>query len=97
MQTLDAWLTEHCGLVAEAPHSGTWRTYFHRVVVRDPARSTRVLKVITDAQGQARQVQLCASSDNNNAVLMPIPDDLQALLPLIEAEIQRLLDRRTIP
>lgn len=90
---LDRLLTGHFGLIPEPAHGGTWRNYFHQAVVREPAHSTRVLKVITDHAGQPRQLQLCASSDNNNAMLVPITDELHTLLPVIQAEIQHLKDK----
>lgn len=96
LQTFDelhAWLTGPCALVAEAPHGGSWRTYFAGAVVWHPARATRALKVLLDDEGRPFRVQLCASSDNNNSVLLQPPFTRAALHAAVEEERRRLAAR----
>lgn len=88
------WLSTALGLIAEPPHSGTWRNLFYQRIDRHPATSTRVIKVLADAQGRADRLQLCATSDNNHSVLFGIPEDLRLLTPIIEREIDALRGKR---
>src|SRR5438067_116962 len=89
---LHAYLTVGLGLVAEAPHGGGWRTYFHARIDWHPARSTRLLKLVLDHEGRPARMQLCASSDSNNSVFLAAPFTAAALREAVAAE-QRVLAR----
>jgi hypothetical protein len=92
-EALHAFLTGECALVAEPAHSGSWRTYFFKEVVRHPARTTRTAKLLFDHAGTPCRIQLCVSSDNNNSVFMPVPCGRDALKRAIEQETAQLMLR----
>lgn len=92
LDDLHQCLTRDFGLVAEAPHGGSWRTYFLGTVEWHPSRSTRMLKVLLDAAGTPWKIQLCVSSDNNNSVFLAAPFGQDALVQAIDGEL-RLLAR----
>lgn len=87
---LHQFLTHELGLVVEAPHGGSWRTYFCGEVERHPSRSTRAVKVLLDAAGKPWKIQLCVSSDNNNSVFLAAPFMHDALKQAIDAEVSQL-------
>lgn len=90
LNDLDQYLTSELGLVAEAPHGGSWRTYFLGRVEWHPSRSTRTVKVLLDAAGHPWKIQLCVSSDNNNSVFLAAPFAHDALKQTIDAEVSQL-------
>lgn len=90
LDDLHQCLTREFGLVAEAPHGGSWRTYFWKRVEWHPSRSTRTVKVLLDAAGRPWKIQLCASSDNNNSVFLAAPFGHLALKQAIDAEIGQI-------
>ena len=83
-------LTNELQLLQEPPHPGSWRVYYHRRIDLNPATSTRLIKIIFDPDESILAIQLCASSDNNNAVLLPLPIDKNQLNLAIENEIKFL-------
>lgn len=83
-------LTYEFQLLQEPPHAGNWRVYYHNRVDLNPATSTRLIKVIFDPDESILAIQLCASSDNNNAVLLPLPIDKKHLSLAVEKEIKLL-------
>lgn len=85
-------LTRDFHLVAEAPHGGSWRTYFLGKVEWHPSRSTRTVKILLDGAGRPWKIQLCVSSDNNNSVFLDAPFEHEALKLAIDEEV-RLLAR----
>ena len=92
LDDLMRWLEAEFELVPEPPNGGTWRNMFYKAINRHPATSTRVLKIMTDANAMATKLQLIPSSDNNNCVLMDITGDLRLLAPSIQSEIRTLLE-----
>jgi hypothetical protein len=90
---LHAFLTGEMSLLAEAEHGGSWRTYFFREIVWNPARTTRTVKVLLDGERMPFKVQLCVSSDNNNRVFFGGALERDALRVAIENEIGVLLLR----
>lgn len=90
LDELHQCLTREFGLVAEAPHGGSWRTYFSGRVEWHPSRSTRTVKVLLDAAGMPWKIQLCVSSDNNNSVFLAAPFEHQALKQAVDGEIRQL-------
>jgi hypothetical protein len=90
LDDLHQCLTREFGLVAEAPHGGSWRTYFFGRVEWHPSRSTRTVKVLLDAAGRPWKIQLCVSSDNNNSVFLAAPFGHPALKQAIDGEIRQL-------
>jgi hypothetical protein len=90
LDDLHQCLTREFGLVAEAPHGGSWRTYFWGRVEWHPSRSTRTLKVLLDAAGRPWKIQLCVSSDNNNSVFLTAPFGQDALKQAIDEEVCQL-------
>ena len=93
LDELVRWLEAEFELVPEPPHGGTWCNMFYKTVNRHPATTTRVLKILTDANGWATTLQLASSSDNNNCVLMDIAEDLSLLVPTIQSEIHSIVDK----
>ena|ERR1700693_1195855 len=83
-------LTQKFGLLPEAEHSGSWRTYFFKKIIWDPSRSTRTIKVLRDHAMTPFKIQLCVSSDNNNSVFISAPFDHDALKLAIERETSQL-------
>lgn len=92
-EALHAFLTGECALVAEPAHSGSWRTYFFRELVRHPARTTRTAKLLFDHAGAPFRLQLCVSSDNNNSVFLAAPFSRDVLKRAIDGETARLMRR----
>jgi hypothetical protein len=92
-EALHALLVEHLGLVPEPVASPVSRSYFHERVEWHPSCSTRVIRVLFDPRGQAFNVQLCVSSDNNHTVLMPTPFSESQLRAAVAQEIERLQAR----
>ncbi|CAN7337082.1 hypothetical protein [Acidovorax sp. LjRoot117] len=80
-------LAGHFGLVPEPIDNGVSRTYFIREVQWHPQRSTRVVRVLAGTAAQAARIQLCASSDNNNTVLITAPFSAERLRGLLAEEI----------
>lgn len=68
-------------------------TYFLREVQWHPARSTRTVRVLYGPDGAPTRLQLCASSDNNNTVLLQLPRERQQLVSAVLQEIQ-LVEQR---
>lgn len=99
IEELHDFLTRECALVAEPRHSGSWRTYFFKEIVRHPATTTRTVKVLLDHAGMPFRLQLCVSSDNNNSVFLAAPFSRDALKRAIDSETAQLMLRLagTIP
>ncbi len=87
-------LVSTLGLVPEPVGNSVSRTYFYERVEWHPMRSTRVFRVIFGANGEANRIQLCASSDNNNTVLIAPPFGTQTLADLATKEIALIQRRR---
>lgn len=92
---LHQFLTVRLGLIPEPVARANSRTYFLHRIEWHPATSTRVARVMFDAAGQPSQLQLCASSDNNNTVLLHRPFGeailelaLQREIALVEQRLQ---------
>ena len=94
-QTLHALLVRRFGLVPDDIRRGNCRTYFLRAVQRHPANSTRIARVLFAPDGEAFGLQLCASSDNNDTVLLRQPFDEAGLAVVIRDEIA-LVERRLV-
>ncbi|WP_156372022.1 hypothetical protein [Acidovorax sp. Leaf78] len=92
-QQLHDWLVATAGLVPEPAVNSVSRTYFYKTVEWHPARSSRVLRVLFGADGQPNRIQLCASSDNNNAVLIAGPFTVQGLGARVAQEVERVRER----
>ena len=88
---LHALLTGPAGLVPEPADNGIARAYFYQRVDWHPGRSTRVLRVLYDAQGKPARIQRCVSSDNNNAVLLTTPFEKRQVLEAAAQEVACLL------
>jgi hypothetical protein len=95
MQELHDFLAGSLGLVPEITENTVSRTYFYRRVEWHPGKSTRVFRVIFESNGAPARIHLCASSDNNNSVLIQAPFHKQLLadcaakeIALIEAKIK---------
>lgn len=86
-QDLHDLLTGRLGLIPQATESAVSRSYFHQRVEWHPGRCTRVFRVLFAPNGEPAQIQLCASSDNNNSVLIQRPFDAQRLADLAAQEI----------
>ena len=84
---LHAHLTGPLGLIPETVANPVARTYFHGRIDWHPGRSTRVFRVLFGADGEPARLQLCASSDNNNCVLVQAPFSPQQLAELAAQEI----------
>lgn len=89
-EALHGLLVNTLGLVPQPLANAVSCTYFHQKVEWHPARSTRVFRVLFDAGGEPDRIQLCASSDNNNTVLIGRPFSAQALTELAVQEIRRI-------
>ena len=85
------------GLVPEPLANNVSRTYFHKAVIWHPQRSTRVFRVLFDARGEPARIQLCASSDNNNTVLVARPFSAHLLQELVAQQVQIIEARRSDP
>ena len=86
-QTLHDFLVDRLGLIPEWTANAVSRTYFHRQIEWHPERSSRVFRVLFDPTGEPARIQLCASSDNNNSVLIQAPFDPHQLIDLARKEI----------
>jgi hypothetical protein len=95
---LDELLCGTLQLVPDPVRSAGSTTYFVGEVQRHPAKCTMAVRVLLDPAGEPSRLQLCASSDNNNTVLLQPPFDARSLLEAIQAEIaivrQRLARQR---
>ncbi len=80
-------LLDAAGLVPEPADNPVARSYFFQRVEWHPLRSTRVFRVLFDTAGQPARIQLCASSDNNNTVLIAQPFSREQLLGLAQQEV----------
>lgn len=92
-EELHEFLVKKLGLVAEPAANNISRTYFFERVELNPQRSTRVFRVIFGANGEPNRIQLCASSDNNNTVLISQPLDAQTLEKFAFQEIKSITER----
>ena len=81
------------GLTPEPAMPAAACTYFLGEVQWHPARSTRTARVFYGPDGVPVRLQLCASSDNNNTVLLQLPLERQQLVSAVRAEIE-LVERR---
>lgn len=72
-QELHDFLVRTVGLVPEVLDNAVSRTYFHRRIEWHPRRSTRVFRLLFGPNGEPGRIQLCASSDSNNSVIVPLP------------------------
>lgn len=95
-QQLHELLTGPLGLHAEVSENTVSRTYFYQRIDWRPQQSTRVFRVLFGPNGEPLRIQLCASSDNNNSVLMEAPLEAPRLIDLAKKEIA-LLERRMKP
>lgn len=84
---------DELGLVPEPARPFAACTYFLREVQWHPAKSTRTVRVLYEPNGEPSRLQLCASSDNNNTVLRPLPLEKPQLLAAVLGEI-RTIERR---
>lgn len=84
---LHAVLQDAAGLVPESVDNPIARSYFFQRVEWHPQRSTRVFRILFDSAGEPARIQLCASSDNNNAVLLAQPFNPGQLLGLAQQEV----------
>lgn len=84
---LHAVLLGTAGLVPEPIDNHISRSYFYQRVEWHPQRSTRVFRVLFDTAGEPARFQLCASSDNNNTVLIEQPFSREQLLGLVRQEV----------
>ncbi|MBW8466327.1 hypothetical protein [Acidovorax sp.] len=86
-------LVADLGLTPEPAMPAAACTYFLGEVQWHPARSTRTARVFYGPDGVPVRLQLCASSDNNNTVLLQLPLERQQLVSAVRAEIE-LVERR---
>lgn len=86
-------LVADLGLVPEPALPAGACTYFLREVQWHPSRSTRTVRVLYGQDGAPTRLQLCASSDNNNTVLLQFPLDRQQLVSAVLQEI-RIVEQR---
>ena len=93
-QELHEILTESLGLVPEINENDVSCTYFHKRIEWHPQHSTRVFRVLFGPNGTPSRIQLCASSDNNNSVLIQAPFHEQILTDLASKEVA-LIESRT--
>jgi hypothetical protein len=92
-QTLHGLLVDGLGLVPEPVDNPVSRSYFHQRIEWHPRHSTRIFRVLFDAAGEPARIQLCASSDNNNTVLIAQPFDPEHLIGLARQEVALLTAR----
>jgi hypothetical protein len=91
---LHSLLTKTLGLLQESVENGISRTYFYQVIEWHPQRSTRVCRVLFEPNGDIGRIQLCASSDNNNTVLVQPPFVGASLVKMVAAEIEIIQARQ---
>jgi hypothetical protein len=89
-------LTGILGLLPDSLQRTDSLAYFVEEVQRHPAKCTRAVRVLYDAFGEPSRLQLCASSDNNNTVLLQQPFHRGALLAAVQKEIDIVRERRMI-
>ncbi len=92
-QELHALLQDTAGLVPEPVDNPVARSYFFQRVEWHPQRSTRVFRILFDPSGEPARIQLCASSDNNNTVLLAQPFSTEQLLDLARQEVALIKTR----
>ncbi|MBB6559021.1 hypothetical protein HNP48_001685 [Acidovorax soli] len=92
-QELHALLQDTAGLVPEPVDNPIACSYFFQRVEWHPQRSTRVFRVLVDSAGEPARIQLCASSDNNNTVLLAQPFSREQLLGLVRQEVALITAR----
>ena len=92
-QALHTLLAHTLGLVPEPTENAVSRTYFHQRVEWHPHQSTRVFRVLYGPDGEPSRIQLCASSDNNNSVLIQAPFHAQVLIDLANQEVALIESR----
>ena len=92
-QELHAVLLDAAGLVPEPIDNHVSRSYFYQRVEWHPQRSTRVFRVLFDTAGEPARIQLCASSDNNNTVLIEQPFGKEHLTDLAQQEVAQIKAR----
>ena len=92
-QELHAVLLGAAGLVPEPIDNHVSRSYFYQRVEWHPQRSTRVFRVLFDTAGEPARIQLCASSDNNNTVLIEQPFGKEHLTDLAQQEVAQIKAR----
>jgi hypothetical protein len=80
-------------LVPDPVQRGDSLTYFVGEVQRHPARCTYAVRVLYDPCGEPSRLQLCASSDNNDTVLLQAPFNERDLLALVQTEIAIVKER----
>ncbi len=86
-------LTRSLELVPEPTVNQVSRTYFYQRVELNPRLSTRIFRVIFGINGEVSRIQLCASSDNNNAALISPPFDEHAIIQSANTEIHKIKER----
>lgn len=92
LDDLHVFLVKELSLLPEEG-AGGWRNYYIQRIDRHPNSSTRLVKAIFDSNRVVVAIQLCISSDNNNAVMVPMPTDRITLKALISEEIRLLQGR----
>lgn len=90
---LDQLLIDELGLLPDPAAKGDSLSFFVGKVERHPARCTRTVRVFFSGSGEPAMLQLCASSDNNNTVLLRQPFDRESLAGAIRQEIDTLRER----
>lgn len=93
---LHAFLTRELGLIPDDRGSQVSCTYFYQMVEWHPAANTRVFRVLFSADGEPSSIQLCASSDNNNTVLVNIGSDKHSLRQVYLQEVKMIEGRLSI-
>ncbi|CAN7171410.1 hypothetical protein LJR129_000283 [Acidovorax sp. LjRoot129] len=86
-------LVTDLGLIPQPALPAGACTYFLREVQWHPERSTRTVRLLYGPDGAPTRLQLCASSDNNNTVLLQLPMERQQLVSEVLQEIQ-LVEQR---
>ena len=92
-QELHAFFIGSLGLVPEMTGNSVSRSYFYQRIEWHPRQSTRVFRVLFGPDGDPYRIQLCASSDNNNSVLIQAPFHEQLLIDLARNEIALIENR----
>ena len=89
-------LTDKIGLLPESVQNSISRTYFHQAIEWHPQKSTRVFRVLFDSQFKISGIQLCASSDNNNTVLVRPPFLESDIVEMAAREIEIIKCRQSL-
>ena len=89
-------LTDKVGLLPESFQNSISRTYFYQAIEWHPQKSTRVFRVLFDSQFKISSIQLCASSDNNNTVLVRPPFRESDIVEMAAKEIEIIKSRRSL-